>query len=469
MANEKRNTGESIRAPFSRTAPCPCGSGRRYKDCHGSLSSLAATSDTGALAHQLALQALNAQQRQDLTQAKALYQQALKLDPDHADALHMLGVVHYELGDAVAAVPMIMRALDLTGWTPFAMRNNLGLALARLSLQEGTQQQHGLTDKGRGYRARLAAVQAHRTVDPSPTVSVVVPSYNHSAYLRQALESVYAQTYRQIELIVIDDGSTDGSAAIARETLRHCPFPHEFVARDNRGAHATLNEAIGLSSGAYINPLNSDDAFAPTRIAAMMATLLRHDAALVFSNIDWIDAHSTVIDPFADGRVYSQMCKQSNIPFHETVGHAFLTDNVAITTGNLLFSRALFCELGGFRDFRSNHDWDFCLRALWRTEPVHVDESLYRYRFHETNTISQNQEKNWTEALLIHGEYLVRAFDRENSGCEYTPNVARWGNRFVTHVLGKGLSGALPRDILRAYANSLVTGRTQERAGPPVN
>lgn len=423
---------------------------------------MAATPDAGVRAHQLALQGLSAQQRQDLALAKTLYLQALALDPDHADALHMLGVVYYELDDAVAAVPIIMRALDLTGWTMPAMRTNLGLALARLSRKEGPQQQ-GLTDKGRDYRALLAALQSPSTPkespESSPTVSVVVPSYNHAPYLRQALESVYAQTYRQIELIVIDDGSTDESVAIARESLRGCPFPHQLVSRANRGAHATLNEAIGLSTGAYINPLNSDDAFTPTRIEAMLAATRLHGAALAFSSVHWIDAQSDAIDPFADARVYALLCKQSDIAFHETVGSAFLLHNLATTTGNLFFSRELFNVLNGFRDFRYNHDWDFCLRALWLTEPVHVDQPLYRYRFHGRNTISESADKSRADAISVVSEYLQRAFDPTQIGLQYTPNVAQWREHFVTQVLSNGLAVALSPDIFKTYAQRLLTAR----------
>ncbi len=459
MAADSAGSGAPILAPASRSAPCPCGSGRRYKDCHGSLAATVAPPDGGVRAHQLALQALDAQQHQDLPAAKALYEQALRLAPDHSDALHMLGVVHYELGDAAAAVPMIMGALDMTGWTLPAMRNNLGLALAKLSRRGGSQE-HGLTNKGRDYRAALGAMRARALTDespaPTPLVSVVVPSYNHASYLREALESVFAQTYRRIELIVIDDGSTDASGALARDVLRNCPFPYQYVARENRGAHATLNEAISLSNGVYINPLNSDDAFAPTRIDAMVAAARCHSAALAFSSIDWIDANSEAIDPFADVRVYLQQCKQSEIAFHETVGTALLPHNVAATTGNLFFSRDLFNALGGFRDFRYNHDWDFCLRALWLTEPVHVDQPLYRYRFHGRNTISESTDSARAEAMRVVNQYLERAFNPTDTGMQYTPNVAQWHERFVTQVLAHGLAASLSPEVLKTYARQLL-------------
>ena len=458
MSNSPADSGQALPAPASRTSPCPCGSGRRYKDCHGALSSNVPTPDPAAAAHQLALQALTSQQQQDLPRAKALYEQALQLDPKHADAAHMLGMVHYALGDAAAAVPWVLRALDQTDWVIAAMRNNLGLALAKLSRNGGVEQL-GLTDKGRQYRAQLAAVRAE--VRPShsvmPTVSIVVPSYNHAPYLREALASVYAQTYRHIELVVIDDGSTDGSVELAKDLLRDCPFPHQFVARENRGAHATLNDAVARSTGTYINPLNSDDGFAPERIEVMLSAALRHDARLLFSDMEWIDAHSVAIDPFVDARVYALMCKQSGIAFHETIGSAFLPQNVAVTTGNLFFRRDLFTALGGFRDFRYNHDWDFCLRALWLTEPVHVNQALYRYRFHGTNTISESAEQARSEAHRVVGEYLERAFDPRETGRPYTPNVVQWDERFVTQVLGHGLGVALSPELFKAYAQRLLS------------
>ena len=92
-----------------------------------------ASTDSAARAHQLAIQGLAAQERKDLAAAKLLYEQALALAPDHADALHMLGVVHFDLGDAATAVSLIMRALDLTQWQIPTVRQNFGLALAKLA------------------------------------------------------------------------------------------------------------------------------------------------------------------------------------------------------------------------------------------------------------------------------------------------------------------------------------------------
>jgi hypothetical protein len=82
-----------------------------------------------------------------------------------------------------------------------------------------------------------------------PLVSVVLPAYNHARYVGEALASVAAQTYRKFELIVIDDGSFDGTAEVIAKELERLQLPARFVSRPNRGAPATLNEAGGARHG----------------------------------------------------------------------------------------------------------------------------------------------------------------------------------------------------------------------------
>src|SRR5579864_373460 len=100
------------------------------------------------------------------------------------------------------------------------------------------------------------------TREPRPLVSVVLPSYNHRQFVNNAIRSVYRQTYRPIELIIIDDGSKDGSADTIRKFLNDTPPPTgisvDFSARKNRGAPATINEGIAKARGDHIAILNSD-------------------------------------------------------------------------------------------------------------------------------------------------------------------------------------------------------------------
>ena len=97
-----------------------------------------------------------------------------------------------------------------------------------------------------------------------PLVTVIIPSYNHEKYVSLSIESVVAQSYKNIEIIVIDDGSKDQSVQIINGLAKQYGFI--VVARENRGLATTLNEGIGLARGQYISFVASDDYYFPHRI-----------------------------------------------------------------------------------------------------------------------------------------------------------------------------------------------------------
>ncbi len=121
-----------IAAPKSRNDPCPCGSGKRYKHCHGATEQPGTAAPPVTTAIDIALQGLAAQQAGDVSAAIALYGTALALDPVNADALHMLGVAHMQRFEPEAALAFIQRAAVLTDWQIPAMRHNYGWALSVL-------------------------------------------------------------------------------------------------------------------------------------------------------------------------------------------------------------------------------------------------------------------------------------------------------------------------------------------------
>ncbi|HEX6828170.1 MAG TPA: glycosyltransferase family 2 protein, partial [Burkholderiales bacterium] len=127
---------------------------------------------------------------------------------------------------------------------------------------------------------------------PAKLISVVVPVYNHSRYVRQCLDSVFDQTHRPLQLIVIDDGSTDGTPEIVREYLQRrgeVPgFEVLFRSRENRGAHATLNEGLEAATGEFLTILNSDDYYHAGRIEKCLRACEAAGADLVFSYVEAI-------------------------------------------------------------------------------------------------------------------------------------------------------------------------------------
>jgi glycosyltransferase involved in cell wall biosynthesis len=439
-------------SPIRRNDPCPCGSGRRYKDCCGRLAPAIAEkppTDVSALMRE----GLAAQQGRRFDEAERLYRSVLERVPDEADTLHMLGVVRYELGDDDDALALILRALDRSGWKLGAFRHNLGLVLAHRNRAAEEPRLAQIRRRYEEWRTRPLPA-----VPDLPRVSVVVPSFNHARYLERALRSVFEQTHRDVELIVVDDGSTDSSPDITRRMLADCPFEHRLVTRGNRGAAATINEGVSLATSAWINILNSDDVFAPDRLETMLREVSGRGAQWGFSGVACIDADDAPADPLRDSRAFVLTCGQAAVPFRETIGFALVVDNVAVSSGNLLFSRDLFDRVGGFRELRYNHDWDFCLRALATAEPIYASGPLYRYRLHGGNTIAESAARARDEANDVLRPYLDRAMRADVSLAPFAPSVANWGSRFVIALLESGMGQLLDpaqlRDLALAVAAS---------------
>jgi glycosyltransferase involved in cell wall biosynthesis len=198
---------------------------------------------------------------------------------------------------------------------------------------------------------------------------------------------------------VIDDGSNDDSFRVAHAALANTSFPVRLIARDNRGAHATLNEAIALATCEWIQPLNSDDQLPPQRLERCIKQIAsQRRARWGYMRVDCIDARGNTISSRWDARCKEIYRVQDNAANASSQSHALLMGNASISTGNLFFQKTLWQSLHGFADYRYNHDWDFCLRASRLVEPVVINEPGYLYRIHDRNTIRENTEKARNES-----------------------------------------------------------------------
>ncbi len=114
-------------------------------------------------------------------------------------------------------------------------------------------------------------------------ISVVVPSYNHARFIERTLRSIFAQTAGIKKLLVIDDGSTDGSPSTIEKVLQESPFDAEFIARENRGLCATLNQGLSKTKGEFFAYLGSDDLWRPSFLEEQVRLLeSRPNAVLAF-------------------------------------------------------------------------------------------------------------------------------------------------------------------------------------------
>lgn len=223
-------------------------------------------------------------------------------------------------------------------------------------------------------------------------VSVVIPSYNHASYIGHAVESVFSQTFKDLELIVVDDGSTDHSL----EVLSGFSDPRlKVLTQPNQGAHAAINRGLHAATGEYLAILNSDDLYHPLRLEKTLATLKAdHQVGLVGSYIEIIDQDGKPLGikhGYHDCSPWPLDIPERAFRSGSSLHAALLTENYWSTTSNFVFSRQWFETVGEFLPLRYTHDWDFALRMARAARMEMLPDALMRYRVHATNTIREDR------------------------------------------------------------------------------
>ena len=159
-----------------------------------------------------------------------------------------------------------------------------------------------------------------------PLISVVVPAFNHQNLVEEALASVLDQSWPEIELLVVDDASTDGTADLVeaflerpetRERLSGRQWLHRQPA--NAGAHAAINLGVSRASGEWIAVLNSDDRYAPDRLSRMMGELVAGGGQLGFSGVRFIDVSEIAVHGIQVGRAHAVISGPRRIRLGRTV------------------------------------------------------------------------------------------------------------------------------------------------------
>jgi glycosyltransferase involved in cell wall biosynthesis len=267
-----------------------------------------------------------------------------------------------------------------------------------------------------------------------PLVSVVVPCFQHAEHVEEALRSVTSQRGVALELVVVDDASRDDTVAVVERVLAEPAFAARFEGRArllvherNLGAHAAINRGLRECHGDYVTILNDDDAFGPGRLATLVGALRDAGSALAMSRIESFGAGTGDEDRLRAG--FRLRAHQDGAAAFPSLGFACMASNVAISSGNLLFTRALLDAVGDFDDLRYCHDWGFLLRAVLETEPVLVPEPLYRYRLHDSNA-----HRGLESVAVAETDFVLRRFFERirggRSGNPLVPSPQQWPGVF---------------------------------------
>ncbi|MGU3374197.1 glycosyltransferase family 2 protein [Chryseobacterium sp. M5A1_1a] len=229
-----------------------------------------------------------------------------------------------------------------------------------------------------------------------PLVTIVVVSYNHSRFIKENLDSIKNQTYKNIQLIVGDDASPDHSVEVFEEWLKENSFPAEKnFHTQNTGLPTMLNECVELAKGKYIKMIAADDFLHPESIEKSVSTLehLRNEYGMSISDTYIIDNESQIIQDIAD---YDAMGKVDSSVFKED-----------LLKGNRIAALTVLAKTEVIRE-TGKYDTQFIIEDYYRWLKIsekyliaYIPEKLAYYRLHEENISKVKAERIEKEAALL--------------------------------------------------------------------
>ena len=234
-------------------------------------------------------------------------------------------------------------------------------------------------------------------------VSVIIPAYNCAQFLASALDSVFAQTYKLIEVIVVDDGSTDASADIV-----HSYHDVVYVRQNNRGPSAARNAGVGIAQGEFIAFLDADDLWEPAKLTEQIAILDANPrAGLVFSDMRLFD-ESESSQPSMFGK-YGMTADFFGEETRVVDCVRKLVRANFIPTSSVVVRRQALVHTGGFDEqYRKAEDWDMWLRIALHFPVIYSPKLLVLKRVHDVN-VSHD-----AEGMNVAAVQVLEKFDREN-------------------------------------------------------
>ncbi len=258
----------------------------------------------------------------------------------------------------------------------------------------------------------------------NPLVSVLVPCYNHEEYIEECILSIINQTYKNIEIIVVDDGSKDNSSAILeRLALEHCFY---FEKQQNMGVSKTLNKCLSYSKSDLIVTISSDDMLMPNAIEdfiniyrklGMQFSLIFGDSLLIDENSKDIEINKfrNVVQD-ADDIAFSTFLDYFKYIRNDLLNSKYLGTYGSLLIGNyisvgMMYNKRVLQDIGAWNETLKLEDHELWLRMSKVQKFEYTHSIVSKYRFHETNTRNVDSEKllmNSIEMLLNEKQYIQK-------------------------------------------------------------
>jgi len=228
----------------------------------------------------------------------------------------------------------------------------------------------------------------------SSKVSIIIPIYNGEKYLKETIESCVRQDYENLEIIIIDDCSSDNSKNIALNFKNsNIIFRHN---KDNLGINKTVNDGIKISKGDYVLVLGQDDVLPYNHISNMIKEF-DFETSFIYCNSTIIDSNG--VEKYVTYDDVNQTKITQNIKY-------YLSKNNVISSTGLIFNKKKFLEVGGYNSqFKNYGEWLLWLKLLIKGKCKYSKSSIVYYRKHETNISNSFSNKNMKKELNKYFNY----------------------------------------------------------------
>ena len=287
-----------------------------------------------------------------------------------------------------------------------------------------------------------------------PTVSVIVPNYNHARFLRQRIDTILAQTFQDFELILLDDCSTDESRPILREYASDTRVRLEFNEVNSGSPFKQWKKGLGIACGKYIWIAESDD-YADPHLLDRLVGVLDSDSAVVFAycRSQVVEENGSVAG-FVDSRLRHLEPQRWTADFcadgREECRSCFVYRNVTANASSVVFRKAVCERVGGVDDtLRTSGDWKLWAAMALTGKVAYVSEPLNYYRYHAASV-----RNTMSDALIIAEQLEVIRWILDR----VTPQKAALrrarveaGYSWVPALM----STRVPRDLKRRILNSV--------------
>ncbi|MBU2541257.1 MAG: glycosyltransferase family 2 protein [Candidatus Omnitrophica bacterium] len=245
-----------------------------------------------------------------------------------------------------------------------------------------------------------------------PNVSVIIPIYNRAQYLPDAVNSVLNQSYKDFEIIIVDDGSTDNTREVAERFIRQHPSVIRYFSQANKGPSAARNKGITEARGQYVAFLDADDEWLPEFLQKTTEAMVANACQWVYTNAYRLEldaSEATIKKDFFKAPVA--------IGANENLYSAVLREDVIGGPSKVVIMKECFKKVGGFhKDFRIREDWEMWIRlAKHGFKICKVEEPLYIYKVRKNSTTKSNPIAKFIYEYKIVCSYAPEAFALHSS------------------------------------------------------